>query len=222
MLHKTPGIVFRFTRFGDTSIIVNVFTESFGLQSYIVNGVRSSSAKGKIALYQPLTLLDMVVYYKENAHVKRIKECKCLHQYHSIHTDVRKSAIAMFLNELLNKTVKDESHTRDLYGFISNSLIALDDLEQHYENFHLIFLIKLSRLLGFGANLVIEVLSGRLTDRKVESKLEELLSADYHTPIRMTITQRREILDLLLRFYKDHMDSLGEFKSVQVLQEALS
>src|SRR5690606_26914365 len=122
MLHKTPGIVFRFTKFGDTSIIVNIFTESFGLQSYIVNGVRSASAKGKIALYQPLTLLDMVVYYKENAQVKRMKEVKCLHQYHSLHTDVKKSTIAMFLAELLNKAVKDESHAQELYAFISDSL----------------------------------------------------------------------------------------------------
>ena len=117
MLHKTPGIVFRFTKFGDTSIIVNVFTEAFGLQSYIVNSVRSASAKGKIALYQPLTLLDMVVYYKENAQVKRMKEVKCLHQYHSLYADVKKSAIAMFIAELLNKTVKDESHAHRIVCF---------------------------------------------------------------------------------------------------------
>jgi len=219
MLQKTSGIVFRFTKFGDTSIIVNVFTELFGMQSYIVNGVRTSSAKGKIALYQPLTLLDMVVYYKENAHVKRIKEVKCLHQYHSLYNDVKKSAIAMFVNELLNKTVKDESHARELYSFISTSLITLDDAQQGYENFHLIFLIKLSRLLGFGVHESVEILSGRLADVMVEAKLGELISADYHTTLNITTVQRREILDLLLRFYKDQLDSLGDFKSVAVLKE---
>lgn len=222
MLHKTPGIVFRYTKYGDTSIIVNVFTELFGLQSYIVNGVRSSSAKGKIALYQPLTLLEMVVYYKENANIKRIKELKCLHQYHSLFTDVRKSTIAMFLNELLNKAVRDESHTRELYGFIAESLITLDNQTEGYENFHLIFLIKLSRLLGFGAHSIHEVLAGRLADREVEQKLTELLETEYEQLVPMTVAQRREVLDLLLRFYRDHMDSLGEFKSVQVLKEVLS
>ena len=219
MLQKTSGIVFRYTKFGDTSIIVNVFTELFGMQSYIVNGVRTSSAKGKIALYQPLTLLDMVVYYKENAQVKRIKEVKCLHQYHSLYSDIKKSAIAMFVNELLNKAVKDESHARELYSFIATSLIMLDDAEQGYENFHLIFLIKLSRLLGFGAHDSVEILSGRLADVVVEFKLGELIAADYYTTLSITTAQRREILDLLLRFYKDHLDSLGEFKSVQVLKE---
>src|SRR5687768_16731291 len=106
MLHKTRGIVFRFTKYGETSIIVNIFTELFGIQSYIVNGVRSKSAKNRIALFQPMTLLDLVVYYRENASIKRIKEIKCLHPYQTVTTDVRKSAVAMFINEVLNKTVK--------------------------------------------------------------------------------------------------------------------
>jgi len=219
MLHKTPGIVFRFTKFGDTSIIVNIFTETFGLQSYIVNGVRSASAKGKIALYQPLTLLDMVVYYKENTQIKRMKEVKCLHQYHSLHIDVKKSTIAMFLAELLNKAVKDESHAQELYTFISGSLITLDDAEKDYENFHLVFLVKLSRFLGFGAQNVQEVLGRRIVDVSLEPLLESLLHADYDTHLPMSVAQRRDLLDVLLNFYKDHLDTLGEFKSVPVLKE---
>ncbi|MBX2968628.1 MAG: DNA repair protein RecO [Cyclobacteriaceae bacterium] len=219
MLHKTPGIVFRFTKYGDTSIIVNIFTESFGLQSYIVNGVRSASAKGKIALYQPLTLLDMVVYYKENAQVKRMKEVKCLHQYHSLHADVKKSTIAMFLAELLNKAVKDESHAQELYAFISESLISLDDASHNFENFHLIFLVKLSRFLGFGAHHIHEVTSRRMVDSALEPLLEVLLNAEYTTHLSMSVAQRRDLLDVLLNFYKDHLDTLGEFKSVPVLKE---
>jgi DNA repair protein RecO (recombination protein O) len=219
MLQKTPGIVFRFTKFGDTSIIVNIFTEAFGLQSYIVNGVRSASAKGKIALYQPLTLLDMVVYHKENAQVKRMKEVKCLHQYHSLHADVKKSAIAMFLAELLNKAVKDESHAQELYAFISDSLITLDDAAHNFENFHLIFLVKLSRFLGFGAHHVHEVTGRRMVDSALEPLIGALLNAEYNTHLPMSVGQRRDLLDVILNFYKDHLDTLGEFKSVPVLKE---
>src|SRR3954469_12504744 len=110
MLHKTRGVVFRFTKYGETSIIVNIFTELFGLQSYIVNGVRSKSAKNKIALFQPLTLLDLVVYHRENANILRIKEVKCLRAYQDLTSDIKKSSIAMFINEILNKAVKDQSH----------------------------------------------------------------------------------------------------------------
>lgn len=221
MLQKTQGIVFRLTKFGDTSIIVNVFTEQFGLQSYIVNGVRSASARGKIALYQPLTLLDMVVYYKENASVKRIKEVKCQHQYHSVYNDVRKSSIAMFLTELLNKTVKDESHAQELYAFISSSLIILDDATENIENFHLIFLVKLSRLLGHGLHTVRDLMSVRMANKELEDLFDILLGAEYDTELKLTNNQRRETLELLLRFYADHLDSIGEFRSIQVLKEVL-
>lgn len=221
MLHKTRGIVFRFTRYGDTSIIVNVFTELFGLQTYIVNGVRSSSARGKIALYQPLMLLDLVVYYKENAAIKRIKEVRCMHPYQTLHTDVKKSAVAIFLNEVLNKTVKDESHAAELYRFIAESLMHLDDPNRSYENFHLVFLVKLSQLLGFGANSAADVLSEKIFDPQLRMKLENILQAEYQTPLKLTNTQRREILEMLLAFYKDHIDTIGEFKSVRVLKELL-
>src|SRR6186713_1683387 len=98
MLQKTRGLVFRFTRYGETSIIVNIFTAQFGLQGYMVKGVRSRMSKGKIALFQPLTLLDLVVYHRENANLMHIREARCLHPYEHIYRDVRKTSIALFIN----------------------------------------------------------------------------------------------------------------------------
>lgn len=221
MLHKTRGIVFRFTKYGETSIIVTIFTELFGLQSYIVNGVRSKSAKNKIALYQPLTLLNLVVYHREHANIERIKEISCLYPYQSLNSDIRKSAIAMFITELLNKTVKDESHTHDMFVFLSDSLITMDALKTGFENAHLIFMIKLSRYLGFGVQYANEVIGGKLTDAETETALKALVVSDYHDAIMLTNVQRRTILDLLLRFYADHIETLGEIRSVQVLREVL-
>lgn len=221
MLHKTRGIVFRFTKYGDSSIIVTIFTELFGLQTYIVNGVRSKSAKGKIALYQPLTLLDLVVYYKENANIKRIKEVRCLRQYQTLQTDIRKSCIGMFIIEILNKTVKEENHAQELFEFFLKSLVILDDQKTDFENFHLIFLIKLSRFLGFGAHESDEVLIRRLTGKEEEAVLKKLITAEYQDMITMTNTQRRTLLEILLRFYSAHIDTLGEIRSVQVLKEVM-
>lgn len=222
MLQKTRGIVFRFTRFRETSIIVTIFTEHFGLQSYIVNGIRSASARGRIALYQPLTLLDLVVYHKEQGNIFRIKEIKCLRHYQSVATDIKKSAIAMFLTELLNRTVKHESHAAELFRYISSSLIKLDTSETGFENFHLIFMIGLSRLLGFGLHSATELIAGKATDKQLVDLLNRLLNSDFSDRVVLTHTQRRETLDLLLRFYKQHMDSTGDFKSVQVLREVLN
>lgn len=222
MLHKTRGVVFRFTKYGETSIIVNVFTELFGLQSYIVNGVRSKSGKNRIALYQPLTLLDMVVYHRENANINRIKEIKCFYPYRSIPFDIKKSTAAIFINEVVNKTIKEESHAEDLCIFMIDSFITLDTMTVGVENFHLIFLLKLSRLLGFGAHNLNEVLGVRAADKETEQILAELILSGYQHAITMTNIQRRDILELLLKFYADHIESFGEMRSVQVLREVLN
>lgn len=221
MLHKTRGIVFRFTKFRETSIIVTIFTEAFGLQSYIVNGVRSKSAKNKIALYQPLTLLNLVVYHRENANLERIKEISCFHPYHSLTADVRKSTLAMFLTEVLNKTVKEESHAGEIFGFLCESLITLDAQQEGHENFHLIFLLKLSRYLGFGAHQAHQVLGRHGLDMETEKMLNLLITAEYDTALKIDNMQRRTLLELLLKFYARHMD-LGEIRSVQVLREVLT
>lgn len=222
MVHKTRGVVFRFTRFGETSIIVTIFTELFGVQSYMVNGARSAGGRGKIALYQPLTLLDLVVYHRPNANINRIKEVRCLHPYQTLTTDVKKSAVALFLSELVNKTVREESHAGDLCNFLIDSLTAYDAIDLHTENFHLLFMIKLSRLLGFGAFSVNELLGVRVVDEETERLLEAMLDARYDAPLRFSQVKRREVLDLLVKFYADHLENLGELRSLPVLREVLS
>ena len=218
MLHKTRGVVFRFIKYRDTSIIVTIFTEVFGLQSYIVNGVRSKTAKNKIALYQPLTLLDLVVYHRENVNLLRIKEAKCLHPYQTIQYDIRKSAIAMFLIEIVNKAIKDESHSDVLCEFLINSFIALDQVTT-VENFHLIFLLKLSRYLGFGPQTNDEVLDGWPLSQEEELVLKKLLHANFDALIAVNQFSRRNLLETLIRFYTVHIENFGEVKSLPVLKE---
>jgi DNA repair protein RecO (recombination protein O) len=172
-------------------------------------------------LFQPLTVLDLVVYYKENAAIKRIKEIKCLHPYQTLTVDIRKSTLAMFITEVINKTIKEESHAEELCEFLIASLITLDTIHVGIETFHLSFLLKLSRFLGFGAGNVNEVLGWRITEPAIESALSKLLQSDYGDTVPMTNEQRRELLSLLIGFYNDHTQTLGEMKSVQVLREIL-
>jgi DNA repair protein RecO (recombination protein O) len=220
MLHKTRGIVFRFTKYGETSIIVNIFTEQFGMQSYIVNGVRSNSKNSRIALYQPLTLLDMVVYHREHANIMRIKELKCLYPYQQIPMDIKKSTMAMFIGEVVNKTIKEESHAQELCDFLIQSMVQLDQLAR-IENFHIVFLIKLSRYLGFGAYSKNEIIGGRMASLEAEALLDKFVEANYETEISLSLELRREILDVLLSFFTDHIP-IGEMKSVQVLREIMT
>lgn len=222
MLHKTRGIVFRFTRYGETSIIVSIFTAQFGLQSYIVNGARSKTNKGKMALFQPLTLLEMVVYHKENASIMRMKEVRCHHPYQTINTDFKKSTIAMFLTEVLNKSVKEQTHANELAQFLADAFISLDKMARGIENFHLIFLIHLSRHLGFGVYQTREILAPFDADQAEQKLLEELLRADFDTVLTLNQSQRRNLLDVLLRFYAMHIETFGEMKSLAVVREMVN
>lgn len=220
MLHKTRGIVFRYTRYGDTSIIVSIFTELFGLQTYLVNGVRSKSARGKISLFQPMTLLDLVVYHRENANIMRIKEVRCLHAYRHIHEDIRKTSIALFLSEILNKAVKDQSNTETIFDFFLRSFVTLDELEG-IENFHLQFLIQLSRQLGFGVHEAAEVLAGSQFSVEDDQGLRALLDTGYDTSPTLSYACRKHLLEQLLLFYYRHIDGMTEIRSVDVLAEVL-
>jgi DNA repair protein RecO (recombination protein O) len=221
VLFKTSGVVFRLTKYGETSVIVNIFTSQFGLQSYIVNGVRSKSGKGRIALYQPLTLLDLVVYHKETGGIMRIKEVKCLYPYQNINTDVRKTTIALFIEELVTKSIKEEAQSEELCDFLIRSLMQLDTTDKP-GNFHLLFLVKLSRYLGFQPQSAAEVLGGRVMDYDEEDALNRILAAGYDSDIPITNQQRRNILEALLRFYSMHVENFGQMKSLSVLREILN
>lgn len=221
MLQKTRGIVLRFTRFKETSIIVTIFTETFGPQAYIVNNVHAAKSSAKMALFQPLTLLDMVVYHRPNQQIARIKELKCLYAFQSFSTDIRKSSIALFLSEVLNKSLREESHPESLFEFLQTSFITFDHLTTGVENFHLIFLLKLSKYLGFGANRSDEILIDSLVHATNDKEITALLGAEYLSPLKLTYVQRREALDALIQFYASHIDSFAEMRSLEVVRELL-
>jgi DNA repair protein RecO (recombination protein O) len=221
MLLKTKGIVFRFTRYGETSIIASIFTAQLGLRSFMVNGVRTTSARSKMALFQPLTLLDLVVYYKENANLLRLKEVKCLHPYQTVNHNIVKSSVAMFLGEVMNRAVKEESHAEELCEFLIQSFITLDEISAGAENFHLVFLICLSKHLGFGVQHERELPEAAFLSAYELSLLQQLLAADYHSPLTLPAAERRNLLQLLLQFYRAHIENFGDLKSVAILREVL-
>src|SRR4051794_14343326 len=109
MIHKTKGIVLRSVKYGETSLVVTVFTELFGLQSYLVNGVRTIPKKGtaKANLFQPSSILDLVAYHNDFKNLQRLKEFRWAFLYQHVLSDIRKNAVAMFLIELLGKCLKE-------------------------------------------------------------------------------------------------------------------
>ncbi len=144
--------------------------------------------------------------------------------YMNLSSEVRKSAIAVFVIELLNKTLREEHHPADLYNFLHDSMIALDSLNEGVESFHLVMMIGLSRMLGFGANDTREIIaqSGMTLTTREEGRFEQFLRCTYQTTPPSSLEERRILLEILLRFYRRHIDHFGEFRSVPVLREVLS
>jgi len=229
MLHKTRGIALNYIRYRDTSIISRIYTEEFGLQSYIVNGVRSARAKGKMALFQLLTLLDLVIYHKESAHLHRISEIKCSHPYVRIPFEIKKTTIGIFLSEVLGKIVKENEH--DLSGqfaFIHDSLLAFDQLTDGYEHFHIQFLLKLTYYLGFDLEQTEELYHQvhylSVSDSQSEEViafLKKLYSSSFQSPVKSSLAVRREALKNILSFYDHHLGTLSSLKSLEVLRQVL-
>ena len=150
--HKTKGVVLKTVRYGETSIIAGIFTELFGLQSYLINGVRVTSKKGsgKANVLQPGAILDMVVYHNELKNLQRVKEFKWGYVYDNIFFNVFRNSIALFMVELLQRTIKQPEPNPPLFEFVEDAFIHLDKAsDTAAANFALYFAINLSRFYGF-------------------------------------------------------------------------
>jgi DNA repair protein RecO (recombination protein O) len=229
MLHNTRGIVLNYIKYGETSIIVRIFTEAFGVQSYIVNSARTAKGRGKMALYQPLSLLEMVVYHKPSKDIQRISEAKFSYAFSSIPFDPVKTGISIFLTEIMNKLLREESENKELYGFIHQAITIFDHLEKNVINFHLQFLMKCSAYLGFepqsAEGFIEELAEFGLHFRTLEAEriiISQLMNRPLGDDIEVNGQLRRDILSHIIKFYQIHVSGLNEIKSLVVLKEVLS
>lgn len=226
MLHKTRGIVLNYIRYRETSIIVKVYTEEFGLQTYLENGIRSPKSKGRIALFQPLNLVDLVVYFKPRIEIQRIAEIKCTHPFFSIPTDIRKMTLGIFVGEILVLTLKENAGNPLLFSYIQDALLYLENHEEDIENFHLFFLLHLSAYLGFGPQSAQDIRMshaehGMTMSSETIQVLQRILDTPFGGPLPISKVQRTVALENILDFYRFNIDSFTGARSLQILKEVL-
>jgi DNA repair protein RecO (recombination protein O) len=223
MLIKTRGIVLGFIKYKETSIIVNIYTEEIGLKSYIVNGVRDK--KNKAIFFQPLTILDLVAYNNSKG-LNRLSEYRIHKTYTSILFNPRKIAVLLFLSEVLNKTLKEEHPEEELFCFIADKLSAFDDAEEHFEDFHLLFLLEYAGYLGIKPSSAedLEKDFGRGLDKDVAALMDILLQEDTYPVFSLSISGalRRRTLDVLSDYYEHHFPFMGRIQSLAILKEVFS
>jgi len=244
MTHKTKGVVLRPVKYGETSIIATVYTELFGLQSYLVKGVRQQKKTGTQAVYfQPGAILDMEVYHNEMKNLQFIKEFQWAYLYTSVFSDVVKHAAAMYMIELLLHCLKQPEANPELYYLAEDSLKQLDKGSATFAaNLPLFFTLHLAGELGFqvqGAysiqTPIFDLREGFFTDNipghmqyvsgpvaatiSVFSNIQLYNELDH---LQLNRTARRETLDVLNGYMALHVEGFGSLKSVAVLQEVLT
>ncbi|MFC2102076.1 DNA repair protein RecO [Bacteroidota bacterium] len=241
MLHKTRGIVLHSFKYSESSLIVKAFTESFGLQSYMLKGVRSQKAKNKPALFQPLTLLELVVYHKEKTSLHPVKEVRLAIPTHSTASDIRKSSIALFLAELIYRSIREEETNSHLFEFLWNGFIQLDETEDAIADFHLLFSMKLCRFLGFQPqenhseyNRFFHLREGFFhplysssedcLDEEQSKWFLKLIKTEMHQLSSLAFPSkiRSILLDKVLLYYRFHLTGFSEIRSREVLRTVLS
>jgi DNA repair protein RecO (recombination protein O) len=242
-LHKTKAIILRTVKYGETSLVVTAFTEIFGIQTYMVNGVRSSKKTGlKAAMYQPGALLDMEVYHNDRNAMHRIRECNWAHLYKNILSDVVKNSIAMFMMELLYKLLKQPEENTDLFYFCEDALLQLDEAPKTVAaNFPLFFTLHLSHFFGFKIddnyseeNSFLDLMEGNFINHapthpyfmadehaQVTAHLLRIMVPAELEDLKMGHLKRRELLLKYIEYYSLHMQDFGQMKTVPVLQEVL-
>lgn len=237
MLHNVKGIVLRTTKYTDNSLIVNVYTDQFGLQNYIVRGVHSRTSKVKANYFQGLMVLEMIVTKTEKQRLERINEVTGARSL-TVEFDHTKNAIALFLNELLYKTIREEEANPNLFGFLINAFEILGLKETGCANFHLVFMLKYTKHLGFYPaenysveNKFFDLMEGRFlyaTPHHVHylgeilsRHIYNLMNAKFETceQIKITNTERKQLISALLDYYKLHNVLATDLTSHLVLEQ---
>lgn len=220
MLSKTEGISINYIKYKDTSIIARVFTRNYGLQSLIINGIRSKKSRKNPGYFEPFSVLELVLYWSKEKDLHRLSEFRPKHMLSNIRTDMKKSAITLFLSEVLTKVLQAEKHENvALFEFLEASVVAFDDAIENDENFHLQFLIKLTTFLGFGFEPSLisdQVVSGHAS--QIDEFAENLSQKDFFAPIVASGKMRSETLDMILKYYQYHLGQALEIRSLEVLK----
>ncbi len=236
---KTRAIVLKAIRYGDNSFIVKMLTEQNGLQSFIVKGAFNKNAKIRTALFQPLTLLE-IVSAKSHGDLGYLKEAGIEYAYQDIPININKNAIVLFTCELLSKAIQDSETDTELFEFIHHSLMHLDNAATNYADFPLKFAIELSRFLGFSPNLsgykhdyIFDLEEGcfrhegsgtsYVIDSRLSASFFKLCSNNIFEDVflNFTNTERRLLLEAVTDYYKMHIGGFNDMKSTDILKTIL-
>jgi DNA repair protein RecO (recombination protein O) len=240
MVHKTGGIVLHRFKYSDSKIISKIYTEEFGLQSYMFFGANTKKGRMQINILQPFIPVNLQVYHKETSDMQKAKEASLMMPISTIGFDHIKNSISLFLSEFILKVLKENEPDKELYHFLLSAIKHLDS-EQKPNNFHLIFLFHLSKYMGIqpennfsNTNKIFDLKAARFVLGRPNHNdfISEERSKFLHSVFSSSIDRcselilsnhdRKYLIDHLIKFYNIHLDRPGKLKSLKVLTEIFS
>lgn len=240
MLLTTKGIVIRTTKYAESSLILEIFTLDKGVRSYIISGVRGPKSKTKSTPLQLMSLVEIVVYQRDDKDLNRIKEIQPTHIYTQIPFDFKRGAVGLFMIEIVKNTVKESSSNTDLFHFIADAFLWLDQCS-NYTNLHLSFMLSLSMHLGFFPDATTASPDAPFFDLREgffvseNSSTQFILDEEYSAllilflnvkytechEIVISRSQRQILLEKLVLYFQLHLDYFIVPNTHQILKEVL-
>ena len=237
MLTKTQAIVLHAIKYGETRLIVDMFTKVFGRQAFIVSIPKTPKGKVKKQFFQPLTILEIETDIRPRQQLQKLHDVQLAAPFASIPFEPDKLAISLFVAEFLYYALRSEQRNELLYEYLENSIVWLDGQQSSFANFHLVFLLRLTRFLGFYPNLD-DYKDGDYFDLRESvfmpmppvhrdflhpeeaQKVQLMMRMDFPTMhlFRMSHQERNRLLEVSLKYYRLHLPDFPEMKSIEVLQ----
>lgn len=240
MVVNTSGIVFHHLNYSESSIIAKIYTERFGLQSFLVKGVRQKNSRFRMNLFMPLSLVDLVMVYKEKSTLHHIRDISSAYPFTAITIDIRRTSLAIFINELLYKSIQGEEPDQALFAYIADTVKYLDSTSDRLGSFHLCVAMELTHFLGFrphdnyspscrffdlqeGAFIPYIPMHPYFLDETLSGYWHQLLSQSAFQPAidEWSAALRDTLLNKILDYYRLHLPNFREMKSPEVLKEVL-
>jgi len=241
MIDSTKAIVLHQIKYSDSGIVVQLFSRKFGRISCLIKGLRSKNSGKHNVLFQPISILEMAIYFKESREMQIMKDFSASYTPADIYSDIRKSSVALFLGEVLTTVLREESPNIALFDFLEDSIIYFDNCREKFANFHLAFLAGLSSYLGFEpgktethSDKYFDMLNGKFipyppahcnyATPEISCILSSLFTSSYENADKIILTGalRNEVLETLMKYFSIHLPGLKKINSLAVLKEVFS
>lgn len=238
MMTKTDAIVLHAIKYGDNKLVVDMFTRECGRLSFMVNVPRSGRGRNKRQYFQPLAQLSVECDVRPRLQLQRLSDVSIAYAYTSLTVESRKLAIAMFVGEFLGFALRGEQEGGTLFDYVADSMQWLDAAEGGFANFHLVFLMRLSRFLGFFPNLEgytpgccfdlrlggfcpVQPFHADFLEPREASLVGLMMRMDYATMhlFRLSREERNRMVEIIIKYYAIHMAAFPDIKSLDVLRE---